>query len=84
MITCSGWLTQPEIFSFTRRKVFAFPGSTAYVWSILGVGHREPELIKSAESGDPTARTILTYSKSSSSTSFMTPRKVRASARNGV
>jgi len=29
------------------------------VWGTLGVGQREPELIKSAESGDATARTIL-------------------------
>ncbi len=28
-------------------------------WSILGVGHREPELIRSADEGDMTARTIL-------------------------
>jgi predicted ATPase len=28
-------------------------------WRILGVGHREPELIKSAGNGDQTARTIL-------------------------
>lgn len=28
-------------------------------WKILGVGHREPELIKSAEGDDATAKTIL-------------------------
>ena len=33
-------------------------------WSLLGVGHREPELIKSAEDGNPIASTIKTLLQS--------------------
>lgn len=44
-----------EKFRFSRS---ARP--TMAPWTILGAGHREPELIKMAEGGDTTARTILT------------------------
>jgi predicted ATPase len=42
-----------EKFRFSR---FGLP---PYQWNILGVGHKEPELVKSSEGGDTTARTIL-------------------------
>jgi|SRR5579863_916500 len=50
--------------AFAARDVFiytteSFRHSGDPVWSTLGVGQREPELIKSAESGDATAKTIL-------------------------
>lgn len=44
-----------EKFRFSR---IGWP--TKAQWKILGAGHREPELIKMAEGGDATARTILT------------------------
>ncbi|MGO8736890.1 MAG: AAA family ATPase [Terriglobia bacterium] len=48
-----------DIFVYTAES-FRFSRFNMHdVWSTLGVGQREPELIKSAESGDATARTIL-------------------------
>ncbi len=44
-----------EKFRFSRSG-----WSTRAQWKTLGAGHREPELIKSAEGGDTTASTILT------------------------
>jgi predicted ATPase len=44
-----------EKFRFSR---FGRPPNPQ--WNILGAGHREPELINSAEGGDTTASTILT------------------------
>jgi predicted ATPase len=41
---------------------YRFPGtgrSTLAPWKVLGAGHREPELIKAAEGGDKTAKTVL-------------------------
>jgi len=44
-----------EKFRFSKFGLLPNPQ-----WKVLGVGHREPELIKAAEGGDATARTILT------------------------
>ncbi len=44
-----------EKFRFSRFGRPPYPQ-----WTILGVGHREPELIKSAEGGNPIASTITT------------------------
>ncbi|HXX22273.1 MAG TPA: AAA family ATPase [Terriglobia bacterium] len=50
-----------DTFVYTEEKFryFRFDRPSPQ-WNILGVGHREPELIKSAEGGDPTANAIWT------------------------
>lgn len=51
-----------DILVYTEEKFrfsnFKYPPNPP--WNILGVGQKEPELIKSAEGGHPTASTILT------------------------
>lgn len=51
-----------DTFVYTEEKFrFSKFGWPPYPqWTILGVGHREPELIKSSEGGNPIANTITT------------------------
>ena len=51
-----------DTFVYTEEKFrFSRVGRRPYPqWTVLGVGHREPELIKSAEGGNPIASTITT------------------------
>ena len=48
-----------DIFIYTTESFRYSWRNMDDVWRTPGVGHREPELIKSAEGGDATARTIL-------------------------
>jgi predicted ATPase len=50
-----------DTFIYTEEKYrFSRAGRpTSAPWKVLGAGHREPELIKAAEGGETTARTIL-------------------------
>lgn len=50
-----------DTFVYTEEKFrfCRFGWASNPPWKLLGAGHREPELIKSAEGGDKTASTIL-------------------------
>jgi predicted ATPase len=50
-----------DTFVYTEEKLRHTTNFSALpaIWDVLGVGQKEPELIKSAEEGDRTAKTIL-------------------------